>query len=362
MARVIIHDPTPHWGYGPGGETLRFVFGAMRIDEQWSTRDEDGFTWWPHRQRQRVWESAFETTDGLGLSRLAAETEIAHGVPDRETRAMLAFLNQNGSLSAYARTPDGRVVLRCSVVIHEQNLAWAKRLFMLAAALQPIEAYRATSTLVSLGGGAAHSAHPASGPRAEPDELVAGVLQVVDAAAERMRAEGRRTPISGLSPLPHLAGLLERHGCSAQTSDRDLLARIPCGDGEALLEIRAHDAHPVYGPGVFFLLRLPFHGPVTLSGHPEPLLLRSALNHLATAPSLGAGSTHALGGWSIHPDGNGDTTRITFLPACLCESGIVLNLGLATALAARRIGEVFQEERRSRPADGGPIPLPALLL
>jgi hypothetical protein len=37
-----------------GIETIRKVYDCLRIDKEWSVIFERGFTWWGHRQAQRV--------------------------------------------------------------------------------------------------------------------------------------------------------------------------------------------------------------------------------------------------------------------------------------------------------------------
>jgi hypothetical protein len=38
-----------------GLRTVGDVFTNLEVDEEWSTRERRGFTWWAHRHAQRVW-------------------------------------------------------------------------------------------------------------------------------------------------------------------------------------------------------------------------------------------------------------------------------------------------------------------
>jgi hypothetical protein len=49
---------------------------ALTLDEEWSVRDERGFTWWGKDFAQRVWSEPGFDDDGFELFRLHAQTDL----------------------------------------------------------------------------------------------------------------------------------------------------------------------------------------------------------------------------------------------------------------------------------------------
>ena len=349
-------DAPTAWPPGPGGEVLRLVYTSMQIDPEWSTRQADGFTWWAHQQAQRVWSTPAKQIGGFKLARVVAETEVATNAPESEkVRAALQELNRQASLGAFLRTADGRVTLAGSMVVHGQNVDWAQRVFNLVTALQPSEAARAARVLALAGASPARSEHPTTGARPEPDEMFDGVLQIVADGVRRMASERRTSPIAGDSPLQQLEGMLNQAGAFANADEDALTAELPFGRQTSLLQVRTDVEHPIYGPGVLMLLSLPTAPSVELPGYRTPLTLAEAFNLQARSDSLGETATHAIGGWVEETD-RGVTTRATFLPAVICQSGMVLNLALGAAGQANQLGDAWGETL------GGPGPSqPAIL-
>lgn len=45
----------------PGAAAVHWVYDAMRIDAEWSTWEDRGFTWWGLQQAPRVWSAPGST-------------------------------------------------------------------------------------------------------------------------------------------------------------------------------------------------------------------------------------------------------------------------------------------------------------
>jgi len=84
-----------------GLTVVEHVFNEMKVDSEWSTVQEDGFTWWGKDFAQKVWAEPAIKDDGFWISRLHARTDIAAGFKATpENIARLSALNRFASLSA----------------------------------------------------------------------------------------------------------------------------------------------------------------------------------------------------------------------------------------------------------------------
>jgi hypothetical protein len=63
-----------------GLRTVEDIFANLQIDEQWSTLEGRGFTWWAHRHAQRVWAEEPVEDEGVTLSVVHVETEALRGL------------------------------------------------------------------------------------------------------------------------------------------------------------------------------------------------------------------------------------------------------------------------------------------
>ena len=123
-----------------GIETIRKIYDFLRIDKEWSLIHERGFTWWGHRQAQRVWaEEPFEGS-GMLITKVNAEADslICSNRLEYPADQLAAYLCDS-SLSGLLVDKD-RIKYRCSALIHEQNQYWLVPLFTLAVIMQAVEA------------------------------------------------------------------------------------------------------------------------------------------------------------------------------------------------------------------------------
>ena len=75
-----------HGALGPGRAVVRFLYDSMYVDDEWSTRDEAGFTWWGHRLAQRIAVEPGMEHRGWTVERVTVETDLVRGLtwgPDR---------------------------------------------------------------------------------------------------------------------------------------------------------------------------------------------------------------------------------------------------------------------------------------
>jgi hypothetical protein len=150
---------------------------AWTVDPEWATPVDGGFRWWAHRLEQRitVTERPFgDPDDGMTEALLRAETTVLRDVPDQDAAVnLLAGINQRSGTFAFCCRPERRAVVAVSTAAmvgwYEPTFHW----FSHAAMVQLVQAeHWAEGLAAELGAQPAVSAHPDSGPRPEPDEML----------------------------------------------------------------------------------------------------------------------------------------------------------------------------------------------
>ncbi|AKU92636.1 hypothetical protein [Vulgatibacter incomptus] len=320
-----------------GQRTLEQYRSAVSIDPEWSVPTERGFVWWPFRQAQRVEASEpWRDPEGHWCARVAAETDLVVAPPSGEIDAKLTAMAFSVALSGVVRDPQTGVVrLRTSMLITEQNAGWARKLFCHSAALQVSTAFRMGLWFAKeTDGRPASSAHPSSGLRDTPDEMLGFIDDVV-----RPMGSGA-TRWSADEEFDELTGYFQSFGFPAGDQPR-VLARwwtiLPLGAESArpdapsiMLRVLDRAPHPMFGAGVTLMLMLP----VPL--HPGNGDLAAQLNLLEVREGDGP---HTLGSWGPVPGGPTGMSlgHICFLPNFVYERGLLANVCFSMAAHAKLI-------------------------
>lgn len=281
----------------PGFEAIDALYKALMVDPEWSERRARSFTWWPHRFAQRIWAAEPFEEEGVVSCSLHAETEILRagaGVPRLNEK--LADLMRFPPMAAFVRV-SGELRLWSSVTVDRERAPFLIPRLAVAATLQATYAELGMESLTQATGLLpAFSAHPRSGARERPDELLR-------LAAERIVPEGNGPSRwrDGAEFAPIAAELVQR-GARAVAEPRGVNARFPFRQGasdplapsfSSLLQLRI-ESHPELGSGIFIRLFLP------TATAPEPDGLASValrLNDLERAADGFAPAT--LGSWCL---------------------------------------------------------------
>ena len=298
----------------PAARVIDHLFDRMQIEDDWAVRTADGFTWWGDRQAQRVYAGPPREVGGIVTRALHIESDLLRDVPmGSETLVRLAGINRLATLSAYVANPEsGRVRLHASVSLTADNLPMARGLALHAMALQAADASSEAEPLAEIFGGEVdESAHPASGAREEPDEML-GVVSLYEDRG------------SGPSPfdadeIAQLVHLSPRPWLLASNSPEGLQAEFAFGPTDkSKLEMDTETRHPALGSGLQIRLVLPVRPDV------ETVQRLNAYELLEP-------DAHQLGGWCLD-EGLG-VTFVMFLPAAAHTAK--LTTALAWHMAAR---------------------------
>lgn len=327
-----------------GPEVVDFLFGSTGIDAQWGTRQPRGFTWWAHRLAQRVWADPPRVVDGTVVVRAHAETDLVRDVPLSDNlSAVVGVLNRVASLSAYVLDPHTRrATMHCAMTLHRENVGWAQRLLLGAIGLQVAEAHGRADAAGLLGGALDSSAHPESGPRPDPDEMLSVLrrLFVPVGAGESRFAGDEFVRTAGLCQNLGLLAYGDAGGLTAEfpyTGSRPVMQLALEGSAggleTALLTATAETRHPQLGSGALLRLHLP------------PTFERAKAEELARRLNLAEArmyvDQHTLGAWC--PDDRRGLAFVAFIPSALHRPGLLDGLVLGEGLRARWAREILDQ-------------------
>lgn len=166
----------------PGMAAVRWVYDAMRIDAAWSVWEERGFTWWAHGHAQHVWSEPGVDDEGVLVFRLHARTDVLCDVDvTPEVLREVSWLNEYSAPSGLlADRKQGTLGYAASMWVHEETLDWVSKLFQWVAAIQVAMVESQSPVFIDAAGGRlATSAHPTSGIRETPDEMLDVISKIV---------------------------------------------------------------------------------------------------------------------------------------------------------------------------------------
>lgn len=303
------------------------IRSGLSIDRRWSVDEPRGFAWWGHRLRQRVWADAAEEADGLRAWRVHVETDFLASTDAPRTLSVAPLATQ----SALVRDPaTGASAWHAAMHVHAENVAWAERLLMGVAGLQIAQAESFAVAFAAAGETLRATAHPTSGARAEPDEIVTAMLPFY-------ASKSTEEPFLQEDELAEIAEIFEPYGLT--TWDRTgLTTELPFRDETALLQLELTPRHPVLGSGMLLRLSLPCEWDA-----PIETALRFA------AIERDEGPLPLLGAWC---DGGGRPVYCTFVPSAMASVGRGLGAFYAVSTAAR--ARWIEEHGRITVGEPGP--------
>lgn len=299
-----------------GVTLINNIYDDMKIDAKWTVWEPRGFTWWGWGSAQRVWSEPAVNDDGFVLYRLHARSEFFDGFENTDQQAMvLSLLGMHATLSGAVRAPErpGGIDLAASVYAHEENLNWTRPLFSIAVAMQAAEAAIFVGQAIDLEAGLrpALSAHPESGPRAEMDEMLEIIKNLVN-------PEGRGPSRYNGPEMNQLLATFQQPPCVMAAGDESgLAAEYPYPGNTSLVRLSTTERNPRAGSGLLALLTIP-------KGRSDPATARQALDW--NEKELRSFTrTHFLGSWCMSDTG---LSHATFYPNCIHREGCLMNIAM----------------------------------
>lgn len=305
-------------------QLLNYLFSVMKIDDAWSVREEDRFTWWGAHLAQRVSIDPVSAVNGIPAVSIRIESDFLRNVPDTEqTAKLIDGLNHFASLSAFVWDKQrGEVKLTCALRCDADNVESLKPLLAGAMAIQAADAFAgADRTASQLQCEAAYSSHPVSGFRYFADDMLS-VRETVFAAKS-----DQPSPITQ-NEFARVAAWLKDRVLATHDEDgltvefpfwgwmpvciQKFLGRKPLVRLTSLVQVTRRDFHPILGKGLLLLLRLPVILEADLNLHlPRLLNVAEATRWMPFSQ---------LGGWCWDPAVEAPTF-VAFVPELIYRPG-----------------------------------------
>lgn len=351
-----------------GLETVDNLFKDLMIDDQWSVREDRGFTWWAHGLAQHIEADEPTIVGDRKVCAVRVWTEVANSVdPGCAPAAIVAIANLSQTLSALTWDPMRRTITEsCSVTVHSGNMGWLRQVLLVAAVMQNRDAHdRASAIADAVGGTPAVSSHPVSGERIEMDEMIVGPPQVLAQSGSKKSkfAGGFTRRLENLAKQLGLVGFASptEFSCELPFTGSMSVAVLQddCTAETSLLQIFA-EQHPVYGHGALIALSLPIRfGTKNVVEVANRLNLmeftgdaaafcRGADANGQVVGHLGSGQLGMfLGAWCSDPrEKAGDRIAFTaFLPSALAKSGLLENFVIYQVVRSRLAARILVDEQ-----------------
>lgn len=279
--------------------TLNFLIDRLQIEDRWFEGRGRGFAWWAGPLAQHVRFGSRRDLHGIPVTTLYVSTDLLAEVPlENATWERLASVNRLATLSAYvADVASRRISLHASVTLTDDNWPMARALALHAAALQVADAHAEAAELAdAFGAQIARTAHPSSGPRTDPDEML-GVVEVY-------QQRGQEPPPIDALEIAQLVHLEPRPWLLATNEPNRLVADLDFAAGQpSRLELDTSVLHPALGSGLQVRLVIPV----------EP---DAALAQKLNANETGEPDAHQLGAWCVDPERG--LAFVGFVPSAAC--------------------------------------------
>jgi hypothetical protein len=291
-----------------GSQVIDYVYAQMKISEKWSLRQERGFTWWGHTVAQRVWADPPREDNGQPITRIHIETDVLREVSDTpQLLTELGLVNRRATLSALVLdTRTSRLGYHSIVYAWPDGVTVSQPLAFSAATLQLGEAFMwAEAFAEALGAKVDQSAHPESGLRTEPDEMVGWTYLLEETGRDQAPLPpGTFEALAGKQPRPWVLATADDGGLTGEYPFFGPTPALLCPRGrpQTALFQACCATHPQAGKGILLRLTLPLES--------DPALPQS-LNQQEAAGWSGAS---LLGAWCHDEKG---PTFVTFLPGIL---------------------------------------------
>jgi Flp pilus assembly protein protease CpaA len=251
-AREVVTQPM-----NAGERTLDWLYNdQLKVDEQWSVRTKDGFTWWAYKNAQRVEILGTEANEsGETAYLIGVQTDFLCDLEltDKNLTTINALLMRYPSMAGPVYDAKTKTLRLCSLVrVYEDIRPWMSALISMACVLQISEVMMGHPLAKTLGAKPAESEHPDNGMRHSPDELTSIVSTLVVPAGQqpcKWTNEEFENAVTEYMQKP--PSLLTTSG------DLGFTAEFLYGDESSLCQAMGNQLHPVYKNGLSVLQSFP---------------------------------------------------------------------------------------------------------
>lgn len=314
----------------PGLLALDKLYRDFMVDDEWSVRSERQFEWVGHRLSQTISAAPGVKDDGLDVYKINSRTNVLRSVKASEDKIhrILAEQNQYAVGSCYIYDPKSKSVRsECWIYLHQEVWDWKTKFFSCFVLTQLcISEDQANYLADELDAEVDVYAHPASGLRNTPDDMMGIVMSVFQPEGQKpslfadkfefetVGEEARKSPYAAT-----IGGSAE--GIALETS---------FGDYTALSILTTQMAHPLLGNGLTGLVKIP--SPATQE---EGCRIADYLNR---AESIEFHYGHQLGAWCFDRSGSDTSGSITyrfFYPNIVYRKGMIFDAAYSAVGRAR---------------------------
>ena len=332
-----------------GATAVDAIRSTMQVDPEWTEHSARGFAWWGNEFRQEVQSSAVWEEDGQQLARITIRTTLLRcGSTAAATAQVLEQLNHHAPGGCFRRDGD-EVVHEMGVLVDESALAWVPYTVAVYGTLAlTIAAQQAREAASVLGAKPAESAHPRSGRRGVPDDILNVPRQLVipgglgGSAWDQPQQFAEAANLLNATGLGFVADASGRGGLMGEVGygrESAFLVLAPTNDEDPSRRVGPPlDPHPHLGHGLIAWLVLPSGR----SGE-APDEVSARLNSLEIAPAQDwseAGAMH-FGAWIAGPGTVVAPAYKMFVPNLLANYVNVQNVAAHMAHRARRISRLL---------------------
>lgn len=247
----------------------------LQVDDQWSVRTDQGFTWWADQNPQTIEVLGDDPgPDGQPGYLVGVRTELLYALDLNKTA--LAEINDGpmrfAALAGPVYDTATRTLSLCSLArVNDETADWTAVVLGAAAVTQVAEAHMLAPALAEvLGAQAAVSGHPQNGVRTPPDDMLFAprvFMQEGKAPCQWPAAEFTEAVNEFMRQPPAV---------KASAAGQDLTVEFPYGPKTSLCQMMGGQSHPLYGNGILLLQRFPFSAPSQAKGVELALTLNAA--------------------------------------------------------------------------------------
>jgi hypothetical protein len=316
-----------------GLRALEIICRKAMIDEQWMERTIRSFSWIGYRLSQSFDAAPPIDDGGIHISRVGARVPVIVNVssPVETVDSVLADLNRYAVGSAYVYNAEEQNVASVLTSFdHTETVQWRSDQITCFAVCQIGQAETEADYLAGvLKGAVAGRAHPMSGRREKPDEVITFVDSVFGSAGNELSRFAKAAEFQAIAEIAKRGNAATWGGDEAGIS-----IEVPFDQQTSLIRLDPRFRHRRVGNGLSFAVHLPLKLDRQKCAELAALLNREEACGNPGVPQFGA--------WCLHTALDRLTLAFTgFVPNSLYRPGIAQDVFYSAINRARWANQFF---------------------